>query len=59
MKINGKINKLLVAAVMVAAPGIASAYECNSMKSEQMTMSCAPGTTFDAGTNSCVAGATS
>ncbi len=54
-----KINKLILAAVMVAAPGLAQAYECGGMKQERVTMSCAPGTTFDAATSSCVALATS
>lgn len=59
MTINRKINKLAVAAVLVAAPGLAQAYECNWSKSEQVTMSCAPGTAFDAESNSCVAIASS
>ncbi|CTQ50247.1 hypothetical protein [Jannaschia donghaensis] len=58
MKINGKINKLLIAAVMVAAPGLAQAYECGFGK-ERVTMSCAPGTTFDAESNSCIVASTS
>ncbi|WP_179380544.1 chitin-binding domain-containing protein [Jannaschia marina] len=58
MKINRKINTFVAAAVMVAAPGLAQAYECNYGK-EELTMSCAPGTTFDATTNSCVTISTS
>lgn len=55
-----KINKLILAAVMVAAPGLAQAYEgCGGMKQERVTMSCAPGTTFDTATSSCVTLATS
>ncbi|SDZ12504.1 hypothetical protein SAMN05444004_106126 [Jannaschia faecimaris] len=50
-----KVNKLILAAVMVAAPGLAQAYECGGMKTEKITQSCAPGTSFDAETNSCVA----
>ena len=59
MRINGTINKTIMTAVLVAAPGIAAAYECNGMKSERITMSCAPGTSFDAASNSCIAAGTS
>lgn len=54
-----KFKTLMIATVMVAAPGLASAYECNWSKPEQVTMSCAPGTTFDAGSNTCIATGTS
>ena len=49
---------LLVAAALVGAPGLAMA-ECNWGKTQQTTMSCAPGTTLDASTGLCVAEVTS
>ena len=52
------MKTLLATAVLVAAPGLAMA-ECSWNKAEQVTMSCAPGTTFDADTQSCVANPTS
>lgn len=54
-----KFKTLMIATVMVAAPGLASAYECNWSKPEQVTMSCAPGSTFDAATETCIVATTS
>lgn len=45
---------LLAAAVLAAAPTMGFAYECNWGKAEQTTMSCAPGTAWDADTRTCV-----
>jgi len=53
-----KMKTILAAAALVAAPGLASAYECNWGKAEQVTMSCAPGTTLDATSGTCVPEAT-
>ncbi|CUH39629.1 hypothetical protein JSE7799_02356 [Jannaschia seosinensis] len=49
---------LLIAAALVAAPGLATA-QCNWSKGERVTTSCAPGTSYDAATQSCVADTTS
>ncbi|WP_371154452.1 hypothetical protein [Jannaschia sp. 2305UL9-9] len=49
---------LFAAAALVAAPGLATAYECNWGKAEQVTMSCAPGTTWDATAGTCTPEAT-
>ncbi|TFL17885.1 adenylosuccinate lyase [Jannaschia formosa] len=54
-----KMKTILAAAALVAAPGLASA-QCNWGKMEQqVTMSCAPGTTWDATAGTCVPEATS
>ncbi|PWJ21066.1 adenylosuccinate lyase [Jannaschia seohaensis] len=52
-----KLKMILAAAALVAAPGLASA-QCSWGKSEQVTMSCAPGTTWDATAGVCVPEAT-
>ena len=52
------MKTLLAATAFVAAPGFAMA-ECSWSKTEQVTMSCAPGTTYDTATQSCVANPTS
>lgn len=52
------IQALFVAAAATAAPGLAMA-QCSWDKTQQTTMSCAPGTTLDASTGRCVAEVTS
>jgi hypothetical protein len=52
-----KMKTILAAAALVAAPGLAAA-ECSWGKAEQVTMSCAPGTTWDATAGVCVPEAT-
>lgn len=48
----------LAAAALVTLPGAALAGGCNWTKHDQVTMSCAPGTTLDAETGRCVADVT-
>ncbi|MGB3556636.1 MAG: hypothetical protein WBA25_18570 [Jannaschia sp.] len=48
-----KLKTILAATALVAAPGLAMA-ECNWSKTEQVTMSCAPGTSWDATAGACV-----
>ena len=50
---------LLVAGALFGAPGLALAEGCGYMKERQATMTCAPGTSLDAKTGTCVAEATS
>ena len=50
-----KIKTLAVAAVLTALPTLSLAMGCNYGKYEQQAQSCAPGTTYDAASNSCVA----
>jgi hypothetical protein len=47
------IKTLLAALVLTAAPGLAMA-ECSWGSAHQTTMSCAEGTTWDAGTQTCI-----
>ncbi|GIT90416.1 hypothetical protein JANAI62_01020 [Jannaschia pagri] len=53
-----KIKTILAAAALMLAPGIAAAYECNWGKGEQVTMSCAPGSSWDATAGVCTPDAT-
>ncbi|WP_415403436.1 hypothetical protein [Tateyamaria sp. SN3-11] len=46
---------LAVALALTLAPTLGLAMGCNYDKHEQQAMSCAAGTTYDAGTNTCVA----
>jgi hypothetical protein len=52
-----KTKTILAAAALMLAPGLAAA-QC-SWKDQTATMSCAPGTTFDATSGTCVPEATS
>ncbi|MCK0166063.1 adenylosuccinate lyase [Jannaschia sp. S6380] len=52
------LKTLLATAALLTAPGLAHAEGCNWTKHEQVTMSCAPGTTLDADTGTCVADVT-
>lgn len=45
---------LAVALALTLAPAFALAEGCNYGKAQQQAMSCAAGTTYDAGTNSCL-----
>jgi hypothetical protein len=54
-----KTKTILAAAALVLAPGLAAAQGCSWMKEQTATMSCAPGTTFDATSGTCVPEATS
>ncbi|MEL6588287.1 MAG: adenylosuccinate lyase [Pseudomonadota bacterium] len=49
---------LLAAATLMALPSIAAAYECNWGKGQQVTQSCAPGSTWDATAGTCTPDAT-
>ncbi|MEM9797367.1 MAG: adenylosuccinate lyase [Pseudomonadota bacterium] len=49
------MKTLVAAAVLIGAPGLAMAEGCNYLKERQANISCAPGTTFDASTGTCVA----
>ncbi|KIT17784.1 adenylosuccinate lyase [Jannaschia aquimarina] len=49
-----KWKTLVTAAALVTAPGLALAEGCNWMKDRTAQITCAPGTTFDAGTGTCV-----
>lgn len=53
-----RITALLTTAVLLLAPGIVSA-ECQWGHSNEVTMSCADGTTWDAQSASCIPTATS
>ncbi|MEO1425128.1 MAG: adenylosuccinate lyase [Pseudomonadota bacterium] len=50
-----KTKTVLAALALTLAPTLGLAAGCNYGKQEQQAMSCAPGTSFDAATNSCVA----
>lgn len=52
------LKTLLAAAALAALPGLAAA-QCSWGKTEQITQSCAPGTSWDAAAGACVAEATS
>lgn len=45
---------LAVALALTLAPALALAEGCNYGKMQKQAMSCAAGTTYDAGTNSCL-----
>lgn len=49
-----KTKTVLVALALTLAPTLSVAMGCNYGKQEQQAMSCAPGTTFNAETNTCV-----
>lgn len=49
-----KTRTILAAAALALVPALASA-ECSMNSAKQATMTCAPGTTFDAQTGTCVA----
>ena len=49
-----KTKTLAVALALTLAPTLGFAAGCNYGKVEQQAMSCAPGTTFAAATNTCV-----
>jgi hypothetical protein len=50
-----KVQTVLAAAVLMAAPGFALAEGgCGWMKQQTAQISCAPGTTLDETTNTCV-----
>ena len=51
------LRTILAAAALMVAPGLAMA-ECSWSKGEQVTMSCAPGTSLDAASGTCVADVT-
>lgn len=53
-----KIKTALIAAALTVLPTLAMA-QCNWGKSEQVTMSCAEGSVYDATTGTCVTSATS
>ncbi|UWQ17166.1 adenylosuccinate lyase [Jannaschia sp. M317] len=53
-----KTKTILAAAALMLAPGLAAAYECNWSKGEQVTMSCAPGTSWNAASGTCTPEAT-
>jgi hypothetical protein len=48
------IKTLMTAAALTVLPGLALAMGCSGMKHDDMAMSCADGTKWDAATNSCV-----
>ncbi len=48
------IKTCAVALVLTLAPAFALAQDCNYGKTEQQSMSCAVGTTYDAGTRTCL-----
>lgn len=50
-----KTKTLAVALALTLAPTLGLAAGCNYGKQEQQAMTCAPGTVFDAETNTCVA----
>jgi hypothetical protein len=52
------VKSLLAAFVLMAAPGMAFA-DCSWGASHEVTMSCAEGMTWDAGSQTCVPTATS
>jgi hypothetical protein len=55
-----KLIPLATAAVLLALPTTAAAYECGVMgKAREANISCAPGTSWDATAGECVAEATS
>ena len=49
-----KTKTVLVALALTLAPTLGLAMGCNYGKHEQQAMSCAPGSTYDAATNTCV-----
>ena len=49
------MKTILAAAALAALPGLAAAMGCNYDRAEQVTQSCAPGTTWDADQAQCVA----
>jgi len=49
-----KTKTVLVTLALTLAPTLGLAEGCNYGKIEQQAMSCAPGTTYDAASNSCV-----
>ena len=49
-----KTKTVLVALALTLAPTLSLAMGCNYGKHEQQAMSCAPGSTYDAATNTCV-----
>lgn len=54
------IKTLLTAATLIVLPGLALAMGCHgSNHAEQANMSCATGTTWDADSQTCVAGTAS
>jgi hypothetical protein len=53
-----RIASLLTIAALFVMPSIASA-ECSWSRGHEVTMSCADGTTWDAGSASCIPTATS
>ncbi|MEM8822374.1 MAG: adenylosuccinate lyase [Pseudomonadota bacterium] len=48
------MKTVLTAAVLMSAPGLALAYECNWSKEQTAQISCAPGTAFDEASGTCV-----
>jgi hypothetical protein len=54
-----KMKTILAATALMLAPGLAAAEGCSWMKEQTATMTCAPGTTFDATAGTCVPEATS
>ncbi|MEM7487907.1 MAG: adenylosuccinate lyase [Pseudomonadota bacterium] len=48
------VKTVLAAAVLMSAPGLAMAYECNWSKEQTAQISCAPGTALDEATGTCV-----
>ena len=49
-----KARLLLASFVLAVAPGLAMAMGCNGAHSEQVTMSCPEGQTFDVEANACI-----
>lgn len=49
-----KTKTLAVALALTLAPGLSLAMGCNYGTHQQQAMTCAPGTTFNAETNTCV-----
>ncbi|MEM6373175.1 MAG: adenylosuccinate lyase [Pseudomonadota bacterium] len=49
-----KTKTVLVALALTLAPTLSMAMGCNYGHSEQQAMSCAAGTTYDAGTKTCL-----
>ncbi|MEM8849519.1 MAG: carbohydrate-binding module family 14 protein [Pseudomonadota bacterium] len=48
------LKTMLAAAVLMSAPGLAMAYECNWSAEQTAQISCAPGTSFDEASGTCV-----
>jgi len=48
------MKSLMTAAALMILPGLALAMGCSGSKHDDMAMSCAQGTTWDAATNTCV-----